>query len=108
MANYTIGQVERLTGIKPHVLRYWEEVIPSIAPKKDSGGRRVYSQHDVEVIHRLKYLIYTRGFTVEGARKQLIVEAESYGENFETLQQIQDLRETLGQLYLQLHGEEKK
>ena len=57
MANFSIGEVEDLTGIKSHILRYWEEVIPSLAPKKDIGGRRSYSARDLQTIFRLKYLI---------------------------------------------------
>ena len=54
MANFSIGEVEDLTGIKSHILRYWEEVIPSLAPKKDIGGRRSYSARDLQTIFRLK------------------------------------------------------
>ena len=54
---YSIGEVEELTGIKAHVLRYWEEVIPGFAPQKDMGGRRTYTQREIEMIFRLKYLI---------------------------------------------------
>ena len=68
MGQYSIGDVEEISGIKAHVLRYWEEVIPSIRPRKDLGGRRVYSQRDLEVIFRLKYLISEKKFTIEGAR----------------------------------------
>ena len=66
MGQYSIGDVEEISGIKAHVLRYWEEVIPSIRPRKDLGGRRVYSQRDLEVIFRLKYLISEKKFTIEG------------------------------------------
>ena len=55
---YSIGQVEKITGVKAHILRYWEEQIPSFKPKKDLGGRREYSARDVEIVMRLKYLIY--------------------------------------------------
>ena len=68
MASFTIGEVEELTGIKSHILRYWEEVIPSLAPKKDIGGRRSYSSRDLQIIFRLKYLIQEKKFTIEGAR----------------------------------------
>ena len=68
MASYSIGEIEKFTGVKAHVLRYWEEVIPSIAPKKDLGGRRAYSQKNLQQIMRLKYLIQERRFTIEGAR----------------------------------------
>ena len=74
MAEYSIGDVEELTGIKPHVLRYWEEVIPSIAPQK-LNGRRIYSKHDILIILRLKHLIQDKKFTIEGARDRLIEEA---------------------------------
>ena len=69
---YSIGEVEELTGIKSHVLRYWEEVMPGLSPKKDAGGRRIYSHRDLDLIQRLKFLIYTKGYTLEGARRQLV------------------------------------
>ena len=75
MASFSIGEVEELTGIKSHILRYWEEVIPSLAPKKDIGGRRSYSSRDLQIIFRLKYLIQEKKFTIEGARNQLIEDA---------------------------------
>ena len=71
MAQYSIGQIEKISGVKSHVLRYWEEVIPSITPKKEMSGRRIYSQKDLEIILRLKYLIYTKKFTIEGAKTRL-------------------------------------
>ena len=55
---YSIGQVEEITGVKAHVLRYWEEIIPGFAPQKDIGGRRIYSQRELELVMRLKFLIY--------------------------------------------------
>ena len=78
MATYSIGEIEELTGIKAHVLRYWEEVIPGFAPKKDMGGRRVYFDRDIQTIMRLKYLIQEKKFTIEGARSELIAEADLY------------------------------
>ena len=57
MATFSIGEIEKLTGIKAHILRYWEEVVPSLTPQKDLGGRRTYSQRDVQIILRLKHLI---------------------------------------------------
>ena len=74
MTEFSIGDVEELTGVKSHVLRYWEEVIPYITPKKTSG-RRVYSKRDVLLIFRLKYLIQEKKYTIEGARNRLIEEA---------------------------------
>ena len=81
MAQYSIGQIEKISGVKSHVLRYWEEVIPSITPKKEMSGRRIYSQKDLEIILRLKYLIYTKKFTIEGAKNQIIQDAENIEKN---------------------------
>lgn len=74
MNTWSIGEVEEITGVKTHILRYWEEVIPSFAPKKDIGGRRIYTPHDIQTVMRLKYLIQDKKFTIEGARDQLITE----------------------------------
>lgn len=104
MASYSIGEMEELTGIKAHVLRYWEEVIPSLAPRKDLGGRRVYSQRDFQTIMRLKYLIQERRFTIEGARSEMIKQAASYfSSNQEltvALELIGEIRSSLTDLYL--------
>lgn len=104
MASYSIGEMEELTGIKAHVLRYWEEVIPSLAPKKDLGGRRSYSQRDFQTIMRLKYLIQERRFTIEGARSEMIAEASAYvssqQELSSALQMIGELRSSLTELYI--------
>lgn len=72
MATFSIGEVEKITGIKSHVLRYWEKVIPSLSPQKDRGNRRTYSNKDVQIILRLKYLIQEKKYTIEGARDQII------------------------------------
>ncbi|MCQ2600656.1 MAG: MerR family transcriptional regulator [Treponema sp.] len=100
MANYSIGQVEELTGIKSHVLRYWEEVIPGFAPQKDFGGRRVYSQKEVDMINRLNFLINEKKFTIEGARDQIIAESQIVSENFDVMQDIQELRKDLSEALL--------
>ena len=81
MAQYSIGDIEELTGIKAHILRYWEEIIPSFAPKKDLGGRRMYTQRDLDIIQRLKYLIYEKKFTIEGARDFLISDIDIASSN---------------------------
>lgn len=100
MANYSIGQVEELTGIKSHVLRYWEEVIPGFAPQKDFGGRRVYSQKEVDMINRLNFLINEKKFTIEGARDQIIAESQIVSENFDIMQDIHELRQKLSDILL--------
>lgn len=99
---YSIGDVEELTGVKAHILRYWEEVVPGFTPQKDMGGRRIYTQREVELIFRLKYLINEKKFTAEGAGRQILEEAQTVQNNSETIQQIHEVREFLSQLYLQL------
>ena len=103
MAQFTIGEVESLTGIKTHILRYWEEIIPSLSPKKNIGGRRVYSVRDVQIIMRLKYLIQEKKFTIEGARNFLIEEAGKASDagsiSGSLMQQINELRGELIELY---------
>ena len=74
MAEYSIGEVERLTGLKAHVLRYWEEAIPFVRPRKDDQGRRFYSARDVELISRIKYLVQEKKYTLEGAGERLVAE----------------------------------
>jgi len=74
MADFSIGEVEKLTGLKAHVLRYWEEAIPFIRPGKDNQGRRFYRQRDIELILRIKYLVQEKKFTLEGAGERLLSE----------------------------------
>ncbi len=96
---YSIGEVEELTGVKAHVLRYWEEVIPGLSPKKNIGGRRTYSQRELEMVMRLKHLIFDKKFTIEGARDQIIDEIDVVNEHFELVKQLHDMREELSELY---------
>ena len=102
MASYSIGEVEQLTGVKPYVLRYWEEVIPCFAPKKDIGGRRVYTQREVDIILRLKYLIYEKRYTIDGARTQIIQESAVADAIASALQALHEIREELSSMYLML------
>jgi len=71
MRRYTIGEVSRLMGVKPHVLRYWEDEIPLLAPQKSRSGRRVYTEREVRVLLRLKHLLYDSKYTIEGARQRI-------------------------------------
>jgi DNA-binding transcriptional MerR regulator len=68
---YTIGHVARLADLKPFVLRYWETEFPMLQPLKSSGGRRLYRQEDVDLVFRIKRLLYDEGFTIAGARRHL-------------------------------------
>ncbi|MGN0729763.1 MerR family transcriptional regulator [Treponema sp.] len=102
MAQYSIGQVEKITGVKPHVLRYWEETVPGFAPRKDYSGRRIYSQRDVEIILRLKYLIYEKKFTIEGAKNQLIEDAERIQRSPDAVIELRKIRAELSELFFEL------
>src|SRR5260370_42611362 len=68
---YRIGEVSRMTGVKAFVLRYWETEFPMLEPEKRSNGRRFYRQEDVDLILKIKRLLYGEGFTVAGARRHL-------------------------------------
>jgi DNA-binding transcriptional MerR regulator len=68
---YRIGEVSRLTALKPFVLRYWETEFPMLEPVKSSSGHRLYRQEDVEMVLRIKRLLYDEGFTIAGARRHL-------------------------------------
>ncbi len=68
---FTIGEVSELCGVKPHVLRYWEQEFPQLNPVKRRGNRRYYQRHDVLMIRQIRSLLYSRGFTIGGARAHL-------------------------------------
>ena len=68
---YKIGEVCRLADVQPYVLRYWETEFPSLAPNKSGGGQRLYTQHEIDIILRIKQLLYSEGFTIAGAKKKL-------------------------------------
>ncbi len=68
---YAIGEVSELCGIKPHVLRYWEQEFPQLKPIKRRGNRRYYQFDDVEMVRRIRSLLYEQGFTIGGARQRL-------------------------------------
>src|ERR1700740_99473 len=68
---YRIGEVSRLAALKPFVLRYWETEFPMLEPVKSSSGHRLYRQEDVDMVFRIKRLLYDEGFTIAGARRHL-------------------------------------
>ena len=67
---FTIGEVSELCGVKPHVLRYWEQEFPQLKPVKRRGNRRYYQRQDVLVIRQIRALLYDQGFTIGGARNR--------------------------------------
>ena len=96
---YSISQVEELTGVKPHILRYWEQVMPCFSAQKDFGGRRIYTQKDVEIINRLNYLINNKNLSIKEARKQLILEMQLIENNEKVFNIKSELNEIRTQLF---------
>ena len=68
---FTIGEVSELCGVKPHVLRYWEQEFTQLKPVKRRGNRRYYQHHEVLLVRRIRELLYEQGFTIHGARARL-------------------------------------
>ncbi|HSG21622.1 MAG TPA: MerR family transcriptional regulator [Azonexus sp.] len=68
---FTIGEVSELCGVKPHVLRYWEQEFNQLKPVKRRGNRRYYQHHEVLLVRRIRELLYSQGFTISGARNRL-------------------------------------
>ena len=76
---YKIGEACKALGIQPYVLRYWETEFPALAPNKSRSGQRVYSEKELEIIRRIKELLYDEGYTIAGAKKKLETELASGG-----------------------------
>jgi DNA-binding transcriptional MerR regulator len=74
---YKIGDACKTLGIQPYVLRYWETEFPALSPAKSRSGQRVYSEKELEIIRRIKQLLYEEGYTIAGAKKKLEAELES-------------------------------
>jgi len=78
---FTIGEVSELCGVKPHVLRYWEQEFTQLKPVKRRGNRRYYQHHEVLLVRRIRELLYEQGFTISGARNRL--DGRGQGEDVE-------------------------
>ncbi len=98
MKEYTIGQVSSILNVKTHILRYWEKELPFIAPKKSISGRRLYTERDLQVLFRLKYLIYERGYTVPGAGKQIWKDIDKTGKSGVNENLVMELKGVRGEL----------
>jgi DNA-binding transcriptional MerR regulator len=92
---FTIGEVSELCGVKPHVLRYWEQEFTQLKPVKRRGNRRYYQHHEVLLVRRIRELLYSQCFTISGARNRLEEElleaaAETPGKNPLSIRQIRE------------------
>lgn len=94
---FTIGEVSDLCGVKPHVLRYWEQEFTQLKPVKRRGNRRYYQRHDVILIRQIRSLLYEQGFTIGGARQQLTGET-ARDDNNQTHQVIKQIHSELEQI----------
>lgn len=96
MKRYGIGEVCRALGVKPHIVRYWEQEIGALSPTKDLAGRRVYTHTDLQLLFRIKFLVYERKYTVEGAAMQIL--EETSGSRADAKARIHEVRGDLLEL----------
>ncbi len=106
MTGYQIGTVCELLDVKPHVLRYWEQELPILSPRKDQAGRRVYSRQELDLLLRIKYLLHEKKFTLAGVREKLWEELASEEKN--TRAHITALRNELLLLQGRVRDQQKK
>ena len=94
---FTIGEVSELCGVKPHVLRYWEQEFTQLKPVKRRGNRRYYQRHDVILIRQIRSLLYDQGFTIGGARQQLSGE-QAKEDSSQSSQLVKQIRNELEEI----------
>ena len=99
---YSIGEVSEMTGLDQHVLRYWEGEFEELRPKKNRGGRRVYTQEDIDTVHRIQRLLRDDKYTIEGARQVLAREVSQREQGSGPDQRLLDLRNFLQDILRQL------
>lgn len=95
---FTIGEVSELCGVKPHVLRYWEQEFTQLKPVKRRGNRRYYQHHEVLLVRRIRELLYNQGFTISGARNRL-------GEVAGEVQHVVEKEESHAPVQFEIRGE---
>lgn len=102
---FRIGEVSQIVGVEPHVLRYWESEFPALTPRKSSSGQRMFRRRDVELLLRIKHLLYDRKFTIEGARRALSEKPPqtpprraNQGELFPTANPLPEIRQQLAEI----------
>jgi len=96
-ALYRVGEVSHLVDVDPYVLRYWEKMFPQLKPKKDETGQRVYTQSDINIVLRIKNLLYEERYTIAGAKKKLSEETEEKEKKYDEqlLVTLRDIRQLL-------------
>tara|TARA_R110002111_G_scaffold26735_9_gene57608 strand:+ start:123 stop:479 length:357 start_codon:yes stop_codon:yes gene_type:complete len=95
---FTIGEVSELCGVKPHVLRYWEQEFSQLKPVKRRGNRRYYQRHDVVLIREIRGLLYEQGFTIGGARQRLENEPKQETTQIDKKHVIQEMLAELAEI----------
>ena len=102
MKSYSIGEVSKILGVKPHVLRYWEHEFPLAAPRKGITGRREYAPREVHLLLRLKHLLRDDRYTLEGAKRRIWREIEDEPQSVRVL--TDEIRRDLIDVLLRLRG----
>lgn len=97
---YRVGEVSHLVDIDPYVLRYWEKMFPQLKPKKDDTGQRIYTQTDIDIVMRIKNLLYEERYTIAGAKKKMSEEFDKKSEkdNENLLMALINIRQTLREI----------
>lgn len=106
MENYSIGEVCRLLGVKAHILRYWEQELPLLSPRKDAFGKRIYLENDLHVLFRIRYLVQEEKLTLEGVNLRLWREMEPEDPDFTG--RIRQIRGELLGMYRILCAQKKR
>ncbi len=99
---YSIGEVNEMTGLETHVLRYWETEFKELKPRKNRAGHRAYTSEDILIVERIQYLLKQNKFTIEGAKKVLAVEES--GDGSERMRRLVKLRRFLNDVLVQLEA----
>src|SRR5205809_7809872 len=92
---YKIGEVCKIADVQPYVLRYWETEFPSLATNKSGGGQRLYTRREIDIILRIKQLLYSEGFTIAGAKKRLEVADPTPGSSKDINKALRQVKEEL-------------
>lgn len=101
---YSITEAEDITGVKIATLRYWEEQIPQLKPKRTEGGTRRYSAEDIELIHTIKYLSNEGHLTMEGIRRQLANRRKTVERDLKVIRHLESIRSELEAIRLEMNA----